>query len=70
MSKLQTNCVFTLPFDSPTDDGLQAAWRWFTPAGTDTRRVRRETRKILLELGVRNYRQAIRELGWRKHCGL
>lgn len=68
--KLKTDCVFTLPYDDPTEQGQMAAWRWVLPAGSDTRRVRRTVRKILRQLGEREYRRAIRELGWRHYCGL
>lgn len=69
---MKMNCaaVFTLPYDEPTPNGEQAAWRWHVPVGTDSRRIRRETRKILQALGVNRPDRAIRELGWRKYCGL
>lgn len=68
MSKpLQNDAVFTLPYDEPTEDGLQAAWRWHFPAGTDRRRVKREIRKVLRCLGIHDYHRVILELGWAKY---
>lgn len=67
MSKpLATACVFTIPYDEPTEDGQMAAWRFVVPAGTDRRKLKRLLRKIFEQLGIRDYHRAIREMGWSK----